>query len=78
MTEVVYHAAGLRQPIVMGVANRALSAPHSRFPEHGDAISQGASGWIQLFCENNQEVLDNTIQGFQDCGRTPDSCYGQL
>ncbi len=65
MTEVVYHAAGLRQPLVMGVANRALSAPHSRFPEHGDAVSQGASGWIQLFCENNQEVLDNTIQAFR-------------
>lgn len=65
MTEVVYHVAGLRQPIVMAVANRALSAPHSRFPEQGDAVSQGASGWIQLFCENNQEVLDNTIQAFR-------------
>ncbi|NLI92150.1 MAG: pyruvate synthase [Peptococcaceae bacterium] len=65
MTEVVYHAAGLRQPIVMGVANRALSAPHSRFPEHGDAVSQGATGWIQLFSENNQDVLDNTIQAFR-------------
>ncbi len=65
MTEVVYHAAGLRQPIVMAVANRAISAPHSRFPEQGDAVSQGASGWIQLFCENNQEVLDSTIQAFR-------------
>lgn len=65
MTEVVYHAAGLRQPIVMGVANRALSAPHSRFPEHGDAVSQGASGWIQLFCESNQDIMDNTIQAFR-------------
>lgn len=65
MTEVVYHTAGLRQPVVMAVANRALSAPHSRFPEHGDAISQDASGWIQLFCENNQEVLDTTLQAFK-------------
>ncbi|MCX7780680.1 MAG: pyruvate synthase [Negativicutes bacterium] len=65
MTEVMYHVAGLRQPIVMAVANRALSAPHSRFPEHGDAISQDASGWIQLFCENNQEILDTTLQAFK-------------
>lgn len=65
MTEVVYHTAGLRQPVVMAVANRALSAPHSRFPEHGDAISQDASGWIMLFCENNQEVLDATIQAYR-------------
>jgi len=49
----------------MAVANRALSAPHSRFPEQGDAISQDASGWIQLFCENNQEVLDTTLQAFK-------------
>jgi pyruvate ferredoxin oxidoreductase alpha subunit len=65
MTEVVYHTAGLRQPVVMAVANRALSAPHSRFPEQGDAISQDASGWVQLFCENNQEVLDTTLQAFK-------------
>jgi pyruvate ferredoxin oxidoreductase alpha subunit len=65
MTEVAYHVAGLRQPIVMGVANRALSAPHSRFPEHGDAVSQGGNGWVQFFCENNQEILDNTIQAFR-------------
>lgn len=71
MTEVAYHVAGLRQPVVMAVANRALSAPHSRFPEQGDAISQGASGWIQLFCENNQEVLDNTIQAF----RIAETCH---
>jgi pyruvate ferredoxin oxidoreductase alpha subunit len=65
MTEVLYHTAGLRQPVVMAVANRALSAPHSRFPEQGDAISQDASGWIQLFCENNQEVLDTILQAFK-------------
>lgn len=65
MTEVVYHTAGLRQPVVMAVANRALSAPHSRFPEHGDAISQDAAGWLQLFCENNQEVLDTTVQAYR-------------
>lgn len=65
MTEVVYHTAGLRQPVVMAVANRALSAPHSRFPEHGDAISQDAAGWIQLFCENNQDVLDTTVQAYR-------------
>jgi pyruvate ferredoxin oxidoreductase alpha subunit len=65
MSEVAYHAAGLRQPIVMGVANRALSAPHSRFPEQGDAVSQAGNGWIQLFSENNQDILDNTIQAFR-------------
>lgn len=65
MTEVAYHTAGLRQPVVMAVANRALSAPHSRFPEHGDVISQDASGWVLLFCENNQEILDTILHAFK-------------
>jgi len=65
MSEVLYHVSGLRQPVVMAVVNRALAAPHSRFPEHGDAIAQETAGWIQFFCENNQEVLDSLLQAFR-------------
>ncbi len=65
MSEVVHHTAGLRLPVVMAVVNRALSAPHSRFPDHGDAIAQESAGWLQLYCENNQEVLDTIIQAFR-------------
>ncbi|MBE3571554.1 MAG: pyruvate synthase [Moorella humiferrea] len=65
MSEVLYHTSGLRQPVVMAVVNRALAAPHSRFPEHGDVVAQETSGWIQIFCENNQEVLDSIIQAFR-------------
>jgi pyruvate ferredoxin oxidoreductase alpha subunit len=65
MSEVLYHTSGLRQPIVMAVVNRALAAPHSRFPDHGDVIAQETSGWVQLFCENNQEVLDSILEAFR-------------
>ncbi|WP_258358799.1 transketolase C-terminal domain-containing protein [Moorella sulfitireducens] len=65
MSEVLYHTSGLRQPVVMAVVNRALAAPHSRFPEHGDVVAQETCGWVQLFCENNQEVLDSLIQAFR-------------
>ncbi|WP_338824163.1 Pyruvate synthase subunit PorA [Moorella humiferrea] len=65
MSEVLYHTSGLRQPVVMAVVNRALAAPHSRFPEQGDVIAQETSGWVQIFCENNQEVLDSIIQAFR-------------
>ncbi|GFN21847.1 transketolase C-terminal domain-containing protein [Thermanaeromonas sp. C210] len=65
MSEVLYHVSGLRLPVVMAVVNRALAAPHSRFPDHGDAVAQEACGWIQLFCENNQEVLDTVIQAYR-------------
>lgn len=65
MSEVVYQASGLRLPIVMAVVNRALHAPHSRFPDQGDAIAQEGSGWVQLFCENAQEIVDTVIQAFR-------------
>lgn len=65
MHEVLHYAAGLRLPIVMAVVNRALSAPHCRFADHGDSIAQETTGWLQLYCENNQEVLDTLIQAFQ-------------
>ena len=65
MHEVLFVASGLRLPIVMAVVNRALSAPHCRFPDWGDAVAQEASGWLQLYCENNQEVVDTIIQAFR-------------
>ena len=67
MSEHLYYASGMRLPIVMAVVNRALSAPHSRFPDHNDALSVNRSGWIQLFCEDPQEVLDTCIQLFKVC-----------
>jgi len=65
MHELLFVASGLRIPIVMAVVNRALSAPHCRFADWSDAIAQEASGWLQLYCENNQEVLDTIIQAFR-------------
>ncbi len=65
MHEVLHYASGLRLPIVMGVVNRALSAPHNRFADHGDAVAQETTGWLQLYCENNQEVLDTLLQAFK-------------
>jgi pyruvate ferredoxin oxidoreductase alpha subunit len=65
MHEVLHYASGLRLPIVMAVVNRALSAPHNRFADHGDAIAQETTGWLQLFCEDNQEVLDTIVQAYR-------------
>lgn len=62
MWEVLYIAASLRLPIVMGVANRALSGPININCDHSDAYGVRDSGWIQLFSENNQEVYDNILQ----------------
>jgi len=65
MHEVLFAAAGMRVPIVMPVANRALSAPINIWNDWQDSISERDNGWIQLYCENNQEALDTTIQAYR-------------
>ncbi len=61
MAEVCYIASGLRLPIVMAVANRALSAPLNIHGDQSDAMLLRDSGWIQIFSENAQEVYDNML-----------------
>ena len=65
MVEIVYVASGLRLPIVMAVANRALSAPLNIHNDHSDAYLMRDAGWVQLFTENVQETYDTTIQAFK-------------
>src|SRR3972149_3268107 len=65
MNEVVYVAAAMRLPIVMAVANRALSSPLSIWCDHSDAMSVRDTGWIQIFVENGQQAVDNVICGFR-------------
>jgi len=64
MHEVLYLTSGLRCPIVMAVANRALSAPISIHGEHSDMMGSRDSGWIQLYVENAQEAYDWIMQDF--------------
>lgn len=65
MHEVVYVAASMRLPIVMAVANRALSSPLSVWGDHSDVMAVRDTGWIQIFVENGQEALDNTLCAFR-------------
>ncbi len=61
MYEELHIASGLRLPIVMANANRAISAPISIHGDHSDVMGARDSGWIILFAENAQEAYDNTI-----------------
>jgi len=63
MHEVLYIAAGLRLPIVMAVANRALSAPINIHGDHSDAMGSRDAGWLQFFAKDVQEAYDLTILG---------------
>lgn len=65
MCEQLHWAAGARLPIVMGCVNRAMAAPWSVLNDQQDSMSQRDAGWIQLFCRDNQEILDTFIQAFK-------------
>lgn len=65
MHEMLFVASGMRLPIVMANANRALSAPLNIWNDQQDSISERDAGWIQLYAETNQEVLDTVIQAFR-------------
>ncbi len=70
MSEVLYNIAGLRVPLVMTCANRALSAPVSIWNDQQDAMAVRDAGWVQLFCADIQEAVDTHIQAFRIAERT--------
>ncbi|MGC9116396.1 MAG: transketolase C-terminal domain-containing protein [Conexivisphaera sp.] len=65
MHEMLYAASGLRLPIVMAVANRALNSPLNIHNDHSDIMGSRDSGWILLFAENAEEAYDRVIQAFR-------------
>ncbi len=65
MSEITYIASALRLPIVMIIANRALSAPISIWNDHSDVMSIRDCGWIQFFAENGQDVYDQVFCAYR-------------
>jgi pyruvate/2-oxoacid:ferredoxin oxidoreductase alpha subunit len=64
MHEMLHWCAGARLPIVLANVNRAVGSPWNIFVDQNDSLSQRDTGWIQYYCENNQEVLDTIIQAY--------------
>jgi pyruvate ferredoxin oxidoreductase alpha subunit len=65
MHELLPIASAMRLPIVMGIANRAVSGPLNILNDHSDIMPQRDAGWIALFAENGQEAIDLSIQAFK-------------
>ncbi len=65
MTENVFAAAYYRLPIVMMAVNRALGPPWNIWVDHGDTLALRDAGWVQFYCEDNQEVADTTLLAFR-------------
>lgn len=65
MHEQLHWAAGARVPIVMPVTNRGLGAPWTILNDMQDSIAQRDTGWMQFYCLNNQEILDQVILAYK-------------
>jgi pyruvate/2-oxoacid:ferredoxin oxidoreductase alpha subunit len=65
MHELLFWAAYGRLPLVMTDVNRAMAPGWNIWTEQTDSLAQRDTGWIQLYCETNQEVLDTTLIAFR-------------
>ncbi|HPL62123.1 MAG TPA: transketolase C-terminal domain-containing protein [Syntrophales bacterium] len=65
MHEILPIVSAMRLPVVMGLANRAVSGPLNIWNDHSDIMPQRDSGWISFFAENGQEAVDMSIQSFR-------------
>jgi len=65
MTEVLFNVAGMRLPMVLTCANRAVSAPINIWNDQQDAVTMRDSGWLMWFGEDNQEVCDLHILAYK-------------
>jgi pyruvate ferredoxin oxidoreductase alpha subunit len=65
MHEMLFVTSGSRAPVVMAIANRALSSPLNIHGDHSDSMAERDSGWIQVYVENAQEAYDSIIQAFK-------------
>jgi len=65
MDEPLWIPPGRRLPIVMCMVNRSMAPLGGLRPDHNDSMHQRDKGWILLYCENSQEVLDTIIQAYK-------------
>lgn len=65
MHEILFVTSGSRAPVVMAIANRALSSPINIHGDHSDSMAERDSGWLHIYVENAQEAYDSIIQAFK-------------
>ena len=65
MYEPYFRASTLRLPIVMAIVNREMISPQSVWGGQQDSSSVRDAGWLQIYAEDNQEILDLVIQAFK-------------
>ncbi|MEE8360048.1 MAG: pyruvate ferredoxin oxidoreductase [Candidatus Omnitrophota bacterium] len=67
MHEMLHWAANARLPVVMANINRSMGPPWNIWADQTDSLAQRDTGWLQFYCETNQEILDTIIQSYKVC-----------
>lgn len=65
MYEPYFRVSTLRLPIVMAIVNREMISPQTVWGGPQDSLSVRDSGWLQIYVEDNQEILDTIIQAYK-------------
>ena len=65
MFEPYSRTPSLRLPIVMSIVTRDGITPQSVWGGQQDAMTVRETGWIHMYCENVQEVLDSIIMAYK-------------
>lgn len=65
MNEQLHWAVGARLPVVMCVANRGIGAPWTVWNDQQDSMSQRDVGWIQIYANDHQQIIDSVIKAFK-------------
>lgn len=65
MFEPYFRTSTLRLPIVMAIVNREMISPQTVWGAPQDSLTLRDAGWIQIYVEDNQEIIDATIQAFR-------------
>jgi pyruvate/2-oxoacid:ferredoxin oxidoreductase alpha subunit len=67
MHEMLHWATNARLPVVMANINRSMGPPWNIWADQTDSLAQRDTGWLQFYCQNNQEILDSIIQAYKVC-----------
>lgn len=65
MFEPYFRTPPLRLPIVMSIVTRDGITPQCVWGGQQDAMTVKEVGWIQMYCETNQEILDTMILAYK-------------
>jgi 2-oxoisovalerate ferredoxin oxidoreductase alpha subunit len=65
MHELIHWATRARLPIVLANVNRAMAPGWSIWADTTDSVSERDTGWMQVYCENNQEVFDSILLAYR-------------